>query len=210
VKLVNTIWRIDKSLSFASLDYYRFKKGGCLRAVPCSLPILPCVSIFPHFFVICSLCNLFSYHLLPLSKSTFSFSPVPYVIFPLFACSPKSLADHQKAFCLLWKCTELSRCFKTSHCNNLKLSRVNKTNWLLTDPRKVNKPVDRVIWTRQGSFAYLTLSTLESFPCYIYSQWQLLAFVFDGQWGREVSRDENIAFPTLQLNTKIVIMQPQL
>ena len=115
------------------------------------------------------------------------------------------MAEHQKAFCLLWRCSELSKYLQTSHCNKLKLSRMSITNWLFTNPRKVNKPVDNVIWTRQGSLCYLALSPLESFPCYIYSQRQLLAIVSDDQWAREVSLDENIASPTLQLNTKIVI-----
>ena len=64
---------------------------------PCSLLKLPCILMFPHFSVVCSLINISSYHLSPPSRSTFNCSGVaklfPYDISPLFPYSPKPLRD---------------------------------------------------------------------------------------------------------------------
>ena len=132
---------------------------------------------------------------------------VPFFSTIFFPCSPRPLEDHQKVFCLLWKCTELSRCFKTTHCNNLKLIRVNIANWLFTKPRKVNEPVDSVIWTRQGSLAYLALSPLERLPCYIYCQRHVQALVSDSKRTREVSVGEHRLSNALMIHE--VNYQPQ-
>lgn len=145
VKLVNRIWHIDKSWSLASLDYHRFKKGGCRRADPCSLPILPCVAIFPQFVVIFSLFNIFTNHhhlichhqnqqLVVLLLSTIFFSralvpqhPWETIRERLVYCeSALSYQDASKqATAIIW-------------------------NW--------------VVWT------YISLSPLETPTCYIYSQ----------------------------------------
>ena len=72
---------------------------------PCSLPKLPCIPMFPHFSVVCSLINISSYHLPPPSRSTFNCSGVaklfPYDISPLFRYSSKPLRDPHEFY--KWK-----------------------------------------------------------------------------------------------------------
>ena len=74
------------------------------RGVPCSLPKLPWVTMYPQFFLICSLLNISTFHLPPPPTSTFSCSHAQtgsrslryfYVVF-LFPPNPLDTLEIQK------------------------------------------------------------------------------------------------------------------
>ena len=91
-------------LSFSSP---RVSQGG-----PWLLPKLPCVPMFPHFFLIRSLFYISTSHIPPPSKPTFSFSHVPknsYAIFSLVPQGPERPIEREGMRSSAW-------CFR--YCSN--------------------------------------------------------------------------------------------